>query len=101
MNNEKLIAFTQDLVRIPSLSGQEGAVARRVEEEMTALGFDRVWSDECGNVIGVVEGTAPGPTVLYDATRTPSASRLACLGRETPIVGMWRTALCMAGAARI
>lgn len=67
MNNEKLIAFTQDLVRIPSLSGQEGPVARRVEEEMRAMGFDRVWSDECGNVIGVLEGAATGPTVLYDA----------------------------------
>lgn len=67
MNNEKLITFTQDLVRIPSLSGQEEAVARRVEEEMRSLGFDRVWSDGCGNVIGVVEGDAPGPTVLFDA----------------------------------
>ena len=67
MNREKLITFTQDLVRIPSLSGQEGAVARRVEEEMSALGFDRVWSDECGNVIGVVEGAMAGPTVVFDA----------------------------------
>ena len=67
MNNDNLIAFTQDLVRIPSPSGQEGAVARRVEEEMVALGFDRVWRDECGNVIGVVEGAAAGPTVIFDA----------------------------------
>jgi len=67
MNNDKLISFTQDLVRIPSLSGQEGAVAGRVEEEMAALGYDRVWSDESGNVIGVVEGAAPGRTIVFDA----------------------------------
>lgn len=36
-------------------------MARRVEEEMCSLGFNRVCSDEYGNVVGIVEGATPGP----------------------------------------
>ena len=67
MNTERLIAFTQDLVRLPSLSGEEQHVAARVQAEMTALGFDRVWQDANGSVIGVIEGAHPGKTILLDA----------------------------------
>ncbi|HAJ35254.1 MAG TPA: YgeY family selenium metabolism-linked hydrolase [Chloroflexi bacterium] len=67
MNTERLVAFTQDLVRLPSLSGEEQHVAARVQAEMTALGFDRVWQDVNGSVIGVIEGARPGKTMLLDA----------------------------------
>ena len=66
MNTDRLIAFTQDLVRLPSLSGEEQHVAARVQAEMTALGFDRVWQDANGSVVGVIEGARPGKTVLLD-----------------------------------
>jgi len=45
MSAEKLIDFAQALVRIPSLSCQEGDVAKRVEEEMEGLGFDEITLD--------------------------------------------------------
>lgn len=67
MNQHRLVEFTRDLVRLPSLSGAEEAVARRVQDEMTALGFDRVWQDAYGSVVGVIEGGAPGKTLLFDA----------------------------------
>jgi len=67
MNNEKLIAFTQALVQRPSPSGDEKAVATRVEEEMRALGFDQVSVDENGSVVGIIQGTQPGKTLLCDA----------------------------------
>jgi putative selenium metabolism hydrolase len=67
MNRERLVEFTRDLVRLRSLSGAEGAVARRVQDEMAALGFDRVWQDARGSVVGVIEGRAPGKTLLFDA----------------------------------
>ena len=54
-------------MRLRSLSGAEEAVARRVQDEMTALGFDRVWQDAYGSVVGVIEGGAPGKTLLFDA----------------------------------
>jgi putative selenium metabolism hydrolase len=67
MNPERLIAFTQALVRTPSLSGEEGAVVELVLAEMRALGFDRIWADENGSAVGVIEGARPGPTLLLDA----------------------------------
>jgi putative selenium metabolism hydrolase len=67
MNVERLIAFTQALVRQQSLSGEEGAAVALVLAEMRALGFDRVWADENGSAIGVIEGAQPGPTLLLDA----------------------------------
>ncbi|MSP14298.1 MAG: YgeY family selenium metabolism-linked hydrolase [Chloroflexi bacterium] len=62
-----LIPFTQQLVRIPSLFGQEGEVAQAVFQHMQLLGFDQVWTDTLGNVIGIWQGQQPGKTVLFDA----------------------------------
>jgi putative selenium metabolism hydrolase len=67
MDTDRLIAFTQELVRLPSLSGEEQHVAARVQAEMTALGFDRVWQDANGSVVGVIAGARPGKTILFDA----------------------------------
>lgn len=67
LDHGRLVLFTQDLVRLPSLSGEERAVADRVQAEMQALGFDRVWMDPYGSVVGVIEGARPGKTILLDA----------------------------------
>jgi putative selenium metabolism hydrolase len=57
---ESLLAFLQALVRTPSLSGQESAVAALIMEEMRRLDYDEVWMDRAGNVLGRIgEGTAP------------------------------------------
>ncbi len=63
---ENAVAFAQDLVRIPSLSGSEGEVARRVLEEMEALGYQRTWTDDLGNVIGIVRGAGQAPPVMLN-----------------------------------
>ena len=60
------LAFAQDLVRIPSLSGQEGEVATRIQQEMETLGFDHVRMDRMGNVIGVIKGTSGGPPIMLN-----------------------------------
>lgn len=64
---EAAIAFAQDLIRIPGPSGGEGAVAARVIQEFKALGFDDVWSDEVGNVIGRIRGLGTAPTVMLSS----------------------------------
>ena len=63
---EGAIAFAQDLIRIPSLPGEEGELTRRVVAEMERLGYDEVRIDELGNVVGIVRGGS-GPTVMLSA----------------------------------
>ncbi len=67
MQPSPLIRFTQEIIRIPSLSGQEEAIAQRVAGEMRSLGYDRVWSDANGSIIGLIDGAQPGKTLLFDA----------------------------------
>lgn len=61
----ELIGFAQKLVQTPSLPGQEAGVAALVEAEMQRLGYDVVWVDEAGNVIGRVAG-GDGPTLMLN-----------------------------------
>lgn len=63
---EALIHFAQRLVQTPSPSTQEGAVAALVAEEMRRLGYDAVYVDAMGNVIGRI-GPEGGKRLLFDA----------------------------------
>lgn len=63
---ENALAFAQDLIRIPGLPGDEEAVARRVRDEMEALGLADVRVDEVGNVLGVARGRGEAPPVMLN-----------------------------------
>jgi putative selenium metabolism hydrolase len=56
-----LVRFMQDIIRIPSLSSQEGAVIQRIREEMEHLGYDEVTVDPMGNLLGRIGN---GPRVI-------------------------------------
>ena len=62
---DRLIAFTQSIVQSPSLSGFEGDVADVILREMKSLGYDEVWADEVGNLIGKINGSG-GPTIMLN-----------------------------------
>ena len=64
---ESLVALAQELVRCPSVLGDEGAVIDCAAEAMQSRGFDEVLRDEVGNLLGVVRGAKPGPVLLMDA----------------------------------
>jgi len=64
-HQKDLVNFLRDMVRIPSLSGQEGKIARRVKEEMERAGFDEVFIDGIGNVVGRIGSGRV--RILYDA----------------------------------
>jgi len=49
---ESLVAFLRDIIAIPSTGGKEQAVVQRIQEEMTSLGYDKVWVDPLGNLFG-------------------------------------------------
>jgi putative selenium metabolism hydrolase len=61
-----LIAFLQDLVRTPSLSTQEGAVAARAMDELRRLGLTDGHIDRIGNVVTRL-GSGRPPILLYNA----------------------------------
>lgn len=67
INTQNLIRFLQTLVKTESLSGSEQFVAHQISDQMHQLGFDQVWIDVNGSVIGVIKGAWLGPTVLLDA----------------------------------
>ncbi len=62
---QEVIAFTQDLVRIQSFSGQEEEIARFIAAKMQALGFDEVTIDAMGNVLGRIG--SGGKSILFDS----------------------------------
>lgn len=61
---DRAIAFARDLIRIPSLPGEEGELAARVRAELERLGFADVRVDDVGNVIGRAPGSAGAPAVM-------------------------------------
>ena len=61
---DEMIAVCQELVRIPSLSGDEAAAACALAECLSNLGYDRVEVDDMGNVLGWLDGSGDGPTLL-------------------------------------
>ncbi len=62
---EEFISFLADLVRIPSESGRETGVAKRIQQEMELLGYDEVAIDHMGNVVGRIGSGRPA--MLWDA----------------------------------
>lgn len=62
-----VIQFLQELVQAESLSGNEAAAARLVEQRWRALGFEDVHTDRLGNVIARRRGGRPGLRLLLDA----------------------------------
>ena len=61
----ELIEFTQSLVRIKSMSGQEQEIIKFIEQKMKALGYDEVTIDAMGNVLGRIGNGAK--TILFDS----------------------------------
>jgi putative selenium metabolism hydrolase len=51
----------QDIIRIPSLSSEEGAVIQRIRDEMLRLDYDEVTVDPMGNQLGRI---GSGPRVI-------------------------------------
>jgi putative selenium metabolism hydrolase len=62
----EMLAFLQDLIQMPSLSGQEKAVAGLVKGKLREIGVEEVSIDPAGNVIARL-GDGDGPTLVVDA----------------------------------
>lgn len=64
-HRNELVDFTARMVATPSLSGEEGNVAAIVDAELKRLGYDDVWTDAVGNVVGKINGNG-GPVVMLN-----------------------------------
>ncbi len=65
LKQNDLIRFTQELIQIESLTGDEAKLAQRVKKEMESLDYDDVYIDDLGNVIGIIGIGEPG--ILFDS----------------------------------
>jgi putative selenium metabolism hydrolase len=64
---EQVIACCRELVRAQSLAGRERPAAEVAERWMMKLGYDEVWVDDFGSVVGRVVGKAgDGPHIHFD-----------------------------------
>ena len=63
---ENLIKFTQDIIRIPSITGEEGDLAKFVLKMLQEIGIEESLIDEAGNVVGVLRGSGKGPNIMLN-----------------------------------
>jgi putative selenium metabolism hydrolase len=63
---KQIIELCQELIRKQSYSGEENAVAERIQQAFGELGFDEVLVDDYGNILGRIRGNRPGKTLLFD-----------------------------------
>lgn len=62
------VAVTQEIVRIPSVVGEEAELSDALTARMRGMGYDEVYQQEAlpgrKNVVGVVDSGRPGPTIV-------------------------------------
>lgn len=60
------VDLLQQMIRTPSLPGEEGEMAKLVAHEMRDLGYDEVRIDEAGNVLGRIAGRGDAPDLMFN-----------------------------------
>ena len=63
---DDLVEFTQQIVRIPSITGEEGEIAKVILTKLREFGLDETWIDGIGNVVCVLRGQDDGPNILLN-----------------------------------
>ncbi len=61
-----MIDFAQRLIRCPSLTGEEKDVSDILLKELDKLGYNEIFRDDWGNIVGIIHGTKPGPTIMFN-----------------------------------
>jgi len=64
--HEEVIGFLQELIRTPSPSGQEAAVASVAAEKMQVVGFNTVKLDGLNDVMATLRGDGSGRSLLLN-----------------------------------
>jgi len=61
---DNAIKYAQELIRIPSLSGEEKEVAYKIRDLLEEIGVDKVLIDELGSVLAIVKGSTKDAIVF-------------------------------------
>lgn len=61
------VKFIQKLIKTPSNSGEEFKLTELLIAEMKKLGYDEVFRDKQGNIVGLIYGEPGGPTIMYNS----------------------------------
>ncbi len=63
---DDIVQTASEMLQIPSVSGNEGEIAKYTIAKMEKFGYDEINVDKVGNVIGIMRGTGGGKsTMLY------------------------------------
>ena len=63
---EQIIALCQELIQKKSYSGNEGLAIASLHKAFDKCGYDDVFIDEYGSIIGHIKGKRPGKKILFD-----------------------------------
>lgn len=63
---DEIIKLCQDMIKTRSYSGEENEVVEKLKHAFTSMGYDDVFVDEYGNVIGHLKGNREGESILFD-----------------------------------
>jgi putative selenium metabolism hydrolase len=63
---DSIVETASEMLRIPSKSGDERALAEYTLAKMRQLGYDEVNSDKYGNVIGLMRGSGGGKSMMLN-----------------------------------
>lgn len=64
---DQIVALAEEIAAIPAPTFNEGRRSAFVREKMADLGFQRIETDELGDVVGLIAGRGIGPKVLIAA----------------------------------
>jgi putative selenium metabolism hydrolase len=64
---EELVKYCGGLIKIESLSGNEGKLVEYLKSVFTTLSFDEIAVDKYGSITATLRGANPGPALLFDA----------------------------------
>ncbi len=63
---KELIEFTQEMIKIPSFTGEEGELANVILNNLEDFGMDNAFIDGIGNVVAVIKGQENGLNILLN-----------------------------------
>ena len=66
IDEKKLIEIASSLIAIKSNTGEEEKIVKEIASWMEKLGYDEIFVDEAGNIVGGIHGETEGQTILFD-----------------------------------